>query len=174
MFHKNLKEVGVSNETLSVSYRCPKEIMALASRISSRESEQVGRHSGVLEYHRAADEEQALATVRRLVEELVAADPHGLTAVICRKRKDEKMLHEALRGVTGLHEPGELTFEPGALVTIAHQVKGVEFANVILYEPNSRDFRNTALDRNLLYVCVTRACRRLDIVHWRELAAGLA
>ncbi len=173
-FRENLKEIGVSNETLSVSYRCPTEIMALAARICSRDSEQVGRHSGVLEYHRAADEEGALLLVRRLVEQLTAEDGNSLTAVICKKKTDEKMLHKALSGVTGLHQPGEMTFEPGALVTIAHQVKGVEFANVILYDPNSRDFRMSALDRNLLYVCVTRACKRLDIVYWRELAAGLA
>lgn len=174
VFHKNLKEVGVSNESLSVSYRCPREIMALAARISSRESEQVGRHSGVLEYHRGEDEGSALALLRRLVEKLVLEDPHSLTAVICKKKSDEKMLHKALTGMPGLHQQGELTFEPGVLVTIAHQVKGVEFANVILYDPNTKDFRNSDLDRNLLYVCVTRACRRLDIVHWRELAAGLA
>ncbi|MFZ4858947.1 MAG: ATP-binding domain-containing protein [Desulfuromonadaceae bacterium] len=174
IFHKNLKEVGVSNETLSVSYRCPKEIMALASRISNRESEQIGRHSGALEYHKAADEESALGLLRRLVEKLVAEDPNSLTAVICKKKSDEKMLHKALTGIKGLHQQGELTFEPGALVTIAHQVKGVEFANVILYDPNSKDFRKSALDRNLLYVCVTRACRRLDILYWRELAVGLA
>lgn len=173
IFHKNLKEIGVSNETLAVSYRCPREIMALAARISSRESEQVGRHSGVLEYHQTADEGSALAVLRRLAEELAAADPDSLTAVICKKKSDEKMLHRALTGISGLHEQGELTFEPGVLVTIAHQVKGVEFANVILYDPNSKDFRKSALDRNLLYVCVTRACRRLDIVYWRELAAGL-
>jgi DNA helicase IV len=174
LFRSNLKEVGVSNETLSVSYRCPREIMALASRISGREMEQIGRHAGVLEYHRAADGEGALRLVRTLVEQLVAEDPNSLTAVICRKKTDEAVLHRALNGITGLHKPGELTFEPGALVTIAHQVKGVEFANVILFDPNSRDFRKTALDRNLLYVCVTRACKRLDIVYWRELAAGLA
>lgn len=173
IFHRNLKEIGVSNETLAVSYRCPREIMALAARISSRESEQVGRHSGVLEYHRGADEGSALVMLRRLVEDLAAADPHSLTAVICKKKTDEKMLHRALTGISGLHEQGELTFEPGVLVTIAHQVKGVEFANVILYDPNSKDFRKSDLDRNLLYVCVTRACRRLDIVYWRELAAGL-
>ena len=174
IFYKNLKEVGVSNETLSISYRCPKEIMALASRISNRENEQVGRHSGALQYHKAEDEESALALLRRLVEKLVNEDPHSLTAVICKKKSDEKMLHTALSGINGLHQQGELTFEPGALVTIAHQVKGVEFANVILYDPNAKDFRASALDRNLLYVCVTRACRRLDIVYWRELAIGLA
>ncbi len=174
IFHKNLKEVGVSNETLSVSYRCPKEIMALASRISTRDNEQVGRHSGVLEYHKAADEEHALVLLRQLVEKLVSEDPDSLTAVICKKKSDEKMLHKALTGISGLHPQGELTFEPGALVTIAHQVKGVEFAHVILYDPNTKDFRKSALDRNLLYVCITRACRRLDIVYWRELAAGLA
>ncbi|MBT1073396.1 UvrD-helicase domain-containing protein [Pelotalea chapellei] len=174
IFHQNLKEIGVNSQSLSVSYRCPQEIMALAARISNREIEQVGRHSGVLEYHQAADEENALVLLRRLVETLVSEDPHSLTAVICKKKSDEKMLHKALTGINGLHAQGELTFEPGALVTIAHQVKGVEFANVILYDPNSRDFRKSALDRNLLYVCVTRACRRLDIVYWRELAAGLA
>ena len=174
IFRGNMKEIGVNNETLSVSYRCPREIMALAARISSRENEQVGAHSGVLEYHKAADEESTLALLRQLVEKLTSENANSLTAVICKKKSDEKMLHKALAGITGLHQQGELTFEPGALVTIAHQVKGVEFANVILYDPNSMDFRNSDLDRNLLYVCVTRACKRLDIVYWRELAAGLA
>ncbi|NVO00472.1 MAG: ATP-binding domain-containing protein [Geobacteraceae bacterium] len=174
LFRTNLREIGVSSEALSVSYRCPKEIMALASRISGRESEQVGRHSGVLEYHQAADEDNALVKLRQLVEQLVAMDPNSLTAVICKKKSDEKLLQRALIGITGLHAPDELTFEPGVLVTIAHQVKGVEFANVILFDPNSRDFRNSPLDQNLLYVCVTRACKRLDIVYWRELAHGLA
>jgi len=130
IFRNNLKEVGVSNETLSVSYRCPTEIMALAARISNRESEQIGRHSGVLEYHKAADEESALAQLRRLVEQLVNEDPHSLTAVICKKKSDEKMLHKALTGITGLHQQGELTFEPGVLVTIAHQVEGGGFQGV--------------------------------------------
>lgn len=172
-FRNNLKEIGVNNETLAVSYRCPAEIMALAAKISNRESEQVGRHSGTLEYHKAVDEEGALALLRQLVSKLVGADPHSLTAVICKKKSDEKMLHQALAGINGLHQQGELTFEPGVLVTIAHQVKGVEFANVILYDPNRKDFRASDLDRNLLYVCVTRACKRLDIVYWRELAVGL-
>ena len=174
IFHRQLKEIGMSSESLSVPYRCPSEILALAARISNRDAEQTGRHSGALEYHQAADEEGALAALRCLVEKLVAEDSKSLTAVICKKKIDENMLYKALRGVQGLHQPGELTFEPGVAVTIAHQVKGVEFANVILYDPNRSDFRNTALDRNLLYVCVTRACRRLDIVYWRELASGLA
>ncbi len=174
IFHRQLKDIGMSSESLSVPYRCPSEILALAARISNRGGEQVGRHSGTLEYHQAADEEGALTALRALVEKLVAEDPKSLTAVICKKKTDEKMLYRALCGVQGLHGPGELTFEPGVAVTIAHQVKGVEFANVILYDPNTKDFRNSAIDRNLLYVCITRACRRLDIVYWRELAAGLA
>ncbi len=174
IFHRQLKDIGLSSETLSVPYRCPDEILALAARISNRGAGQPGRHSGTLEYHLATDEAGALTTVRRLVEKLVAEDPKSLTAVICKKKTDEKMLYQALCGVPGLHGPGELTFEPGVAVTIAHQVKGVEFANVILYDPNSKDFRNSAIDRNLLYVCITRACQRLDIVYWRELAAGLA
>ena len=172
IFHRQLKDVGMSSESLSVPYRCPSEILALAARISNRGDEQVGRHSGTLEYHQAADEQGALTALRTLVEKLVAEDPKSLTAIICKKKTDEKMLYSALRGVQGLHEAGELTFEPGVAVTIAHQVKGVEFANVILYDPNTKDFRNSAIDRNLLYVCITRACRRLDIVYWRELAAG--
>jgi DNA helicase IV len=174
IFHRQLKDIGMSSESLSVPYRCPDEILALAARISNRGAGQPGRHSGTLEYHQAADEAEALTTVRSLVEKLAAEDPKSLTAVICKKKTDEKMLYQALRGVPGLHQPGELTFEPGVAVTIAHQVKGVEFANVILYDPNGKDFRNSAIDRNLLYVCITRACRRLDIVYWRELATGLA
>ncbi len=89
----------MSSESLSVPYRCPSEILALAARINNRDGEQVGRYSGTLEYHQAADEDGALTALRTLVEQLAAEDPKSLTAVICKNKTDEKMLYKALSGV---------------------------------------------------------------------------
>ena len=172
-FRTRLHALGLDRESLTVSYRCPKEIADLASRVIGRDVDTTKAHQGVLEYHRGGNRAAAIERLRELAIELYAADPKSITAVICRKKVDVKELQNALQGIPGLHEEGEMSFEPGVMVTNGHQVKGLEFTNVILWDPAGVDYRQNATDRNLLYVAITRACKRLDIVHWRTLAKGL-
>ena len=172
-FKNRLHTLGLDRESLTVSYRCPKEIADLASRVIGRDVDTAKAHKGVLEYHRGANRVVAIERLKELAIELYAADPKSLTAIICKKKLDVKDLQKALQGIPGLHQEGEMCFEPGVMVTNGHQVKGLEFTNVVLWDPAGTDYRHTAVDRNLLYVAITRACKRLDIVHWRTLAKGL-
>lgn len=172
-FRKHLQLSGLDRETLSISYRSAREILELASRVSGRAVDTSRSHSGVLQFYPEKDSAAAIEKVRRIVEQLVTREPSALTAIICRKKADVKMLHRALAGVAGLHEEGEVSFEPGVLVVNAHVVKGVEFTNVILWNPSDMEYRETEIDRNLLYVALTRASKRLYVVHWRPLARVL-
>ena len=172
-FRRQLQLSGLDKETLAISYRSAREILELAARVSGRAVDTSKAHSGVVKFYPEKDSAAALRKVRWLVEQLVEREPNGLTAIICKKKTDVKLLHHALAGVAGLHGEGEVCFEPGVLVVNAHIVKGVEFTNVILWNPSETDYRQTEIDRNLLYVALTRASKRLYVVHWRPLAKGL-
>jgi len=172
-FRRKLQLSGLDKETLAVSYRSAKEILELASRVSGRQADTSKAHSGVVKFFRESDSKASLARVRMIAEQIVKKEPDSLTAVICKKKTDVKAVHKALAEVPGLHAAGDVSFEPGLLVVLAHQVKGVEFTNVILWNPSSSDYRQTETDRNLLYVAITRAAKRLYGVHWAPLAKGL-
>ncbi|WP_136525718.1 UvrD-helicase domain-containing protein [Geomonas ferrireducens] len=168
-----LHSQGLEKENLTVSYRCPKEIVDLAAQVSGRSADTTKAHSGALDFHATRNAAESMAKIREVVEAMVQAAPGSLTGVICKKKADVKALHAALSGVPGLHAEGEVSFSPGVQVIHAHAIKGVEFTNVILYNPSSFDYRQTDPDRNLLYVAITRACKALHIVHHQPLAHGL-
>ncbi|MHC1699139.1 MAG: ATP-binding domain-containing protein [Geobacteraceae bacterium] len=172
-FRRQLQLSGLDKETLAISYRSAREILELAARVSGRAVDTSKSHSGVVKFYPEKDSSAAARKVRWIVEQLVVREPNGLTAIICKKKTDVKLLHHALAGVAGLHGEGEVCFDPGVLVVNAHIVKGVEFTNVILWNPSETDYRQTEIDRNLLYVALTRASKRLYVVHWRPLAKGL-
>jgi DNA helicase IV len=172
-FRRQLQLSGLDKETLAISYRSAREILEVAARVSGRPVDTSKSHSGVVKFYPEKDSSAALRKVRWIVEQLVAREPNALTAIICKKKTDVKTLHQSLAGVAGLHGEGEVCFEPGVLVVNAHIVKGVEFTNVILWNPSDTEYRQTEIDRNLLYVALTRASKRLYVVHWRPLAKGL-
>lgn len=169
-FKGALNSLGLDKETLSLSYRSAREIMELAARVSGQPVDTSKARPGVVEFHEVRDFAAAAGRVRQLAVEHSLADPQALTAVICKKKADIKPIHAALAGVAGLHGEGIISFEPGILVVNSHQVKGLEFTNVVLWDPSESDYRQTELDRNLLYVAITRACKRIDVIHWRPLA----
>ena len=172
-FKGALNSLGLDKETLSLSYRSAREIMELAARVNGQPVDTSKARPGVVEFHGVRDFAAAAGVLRGLLGELAGADPQALTAVICKKKADIRLIHGALAGLSGLHGEGVITFEPGVLVVNSHQVKGLEFTNVVLWDPNEGDYRQTELDRNLLYVAITRACKRIDVIHWRPLAKAL-
>ncbi|MGA7826761.1 MAG: ATP-binding domain-containing protein [Geobacteraceae bacterium] len=172
-FRRQLQVSGLDKETLAISYRSAREILELAARVSGRPVDISKSHSGVVKFYPEKDSSAALRRVRRIVAQLVSREPNALTAIICKKKADVKELYDSLHGVAGLHREGEVCFEPGVLVVNAHIVKGVEFTNVVLWNPSETDYRQTEIDRNLLYVALTRASKRLYVVHWHPLAKGL-
>lgn len=169
-FKGALNSLGLDKETLSLSYRSAREIMELAAQVSGQPADTSKARSGVAEFHQLRDFAAAAGKLRQLIGELASADPQALTAVICKKKADIKQIHAALAGVAGLHDEGIISFEPGTLIVNSHQVKGLEFTNVVLWNPSESDYRQNQLDRNLLYVAITRACKRIDIIHWSPLA----
>jgi DNA helicase IV len=117
---------------------------------------------------------ETLEHLKRAVFALVTKEPQSLTAIICRYKKDAQELFQALKGVPGLRlQTNSLSFEPGVLVTNVHQVKGLEFSGVIMWNPSQRAYPDTEIGRNLLYVGLTRASNRLAVYHFERLSGLL-
>ncbi len=93
----------------------------------------------------------------------------ALSAILCRWPKQAQQLLEELRRLgfnsVRLGHRDQFDFSPGIVVTNVHQVKGLEFRNVLIVEPSEENYRSTSEEEtNLLYVAVTRAEERLDFL----------
>jgi DNA helicase IV len=159
---------------LTVNYRTPSEIMDLASRVLEAAAPgmvapQSVRGTGIPPRIVATDPESRGAAVARVVtgEAAEVADesaPVGTVGVICPP---------SLLGATSaaLADAGVAfgTLEAGALddtvtVVAITAAKGLEFDSVIVVEP-ARIVAEAPQGLRALYVALTRATRRLTIVH---------
>lgn len=173
-FQLELQKGGLDREALTVSYRSPKEVMELASIVSGRPVDTSTAHRGTVELHMEDSFDDAVRSIVELHRRLSKA-PGALTCVIAKQKADAAKLLRALQriGINDLHSSLEISFDPGLQVTNAHQVKGLEFTNVIIWNPSTRDYRQSEIDRNLLYVAITRACTELHICAYQPLTSLL-
>jgi DNA helicase IV len=169
-FQMDLKNQGLSTGNLDVSYRSTAQIMALASRVSGRPVAQVVNEGPDPRLHQWQSQAESLAHLKNSLKVLLAREPNSLTAVICRYKVEAQQVYAALRELPGVRlQTASLTFEPGVLVTNVHQVKGLEFGGVILWNPARKAYPATEFGKNLLYVAITRASNRLAIYHHEPL-----
>ena len=162
--------------TLTVNYRTPAEIMDVANRLlpaaapgvePARPVRRTGAHPEVRTVHRADRVGTAADAARS------ASAQGGTVAVIAPVE-----LHETL--TADLADRGAVAGDVEAIdariaVLTALDSKGLEFDHVVVVEPSQL----VAPDRSglrLLYVVLTRATRRLVVVHADPLpeALGLA
>jgi DNA helicase IV len=153
---------------LGVSYRSTKQIMELASRVAGHPLGEVKSEGPDPRCHLWASEQESLTRLRGGLLAFLEQEPKSLTAIICRWRQDVVMLEKALRGIPAVRT--EMTFRPGIIITNVHQVKGLEYSNVILWNPSAKNYPDTDIGRNLLYVAITRASSRLAVFHHEPLS----
>jgi ATP-dependent DNA helicase UvrD/PcrA len=170
-----LRDAGFENTTpieLTVSYRTTREILELAGRLRAGGSVALPPaaqkpRSGPIPSFLKTDSTAALPHVAAgWVKARQKENPNALTAVICRQPKEAQALTEELRKL-GLPSARwghreQFDFSPGVIVTSIHQVKGLEFRNVLVVEPSAENYAENEEGRNLLYVAATRAEVRLD------------
>lgn len=173
-FQMDLKNQGLSSGELCVSYRSTAQIMALASRVSGRPVTEVVNEGPDPRFHKWDTQEESLAHLKRSLRVLLEREPKSLTAIICRYKGEAQSVYAAMKGISGVRlQTGSLSFEPGVLITNAHQVKGLEFGGVILWNPTRKAYPDTEIGKNLLYVVITRASNRLAIYHHEPLTGLL-
>jgi DNA helicase IV len=164
---------------LTVNYRTPAEVMEVAADVLAAVDptaapptsvRTAGVPPGVHPVDSAGDLETRTAAV---VTEVSAEVPDGKIAVIVPSRHYERIVSAVMAAFPGRAATGAAGLDATVAVLTAGQAKGLEFDAVVLVDP--REWADGA-DGGLrdLYVALTRATQRLDVVHVGELPTALA
>lgn len=168
----------VCADTLVVGYRATRPIMELAWNVlGEKPSMVVPRDGAPVTVLSARNHEESIEEARRFVGAYMEARPRALVAIVCRYKADADRVFNDLKAC-GLpevrrHERDDFSFQPGVVVTNVHQVKGLEFSAVLLFNPAASQYRDDRENRMLFHVAVTRAADRLWIVGHQPMAYGL-
>lgn len=158
--------------SLTVSYRSTLPIMKLADRILQRKLVTTGREGRVPIWFFAKKEDRGIEAALKWLEKAMELYPTEMSAVLCTERQEARQILSLLKPRFGnairLGDDHNFTFEEGIVVSTVSQVKGLEFANVLLWNPDRDQFPMTDQGRNLLYVAVTRAIENLSVVSWKK------
>lgn len=157
--------------TLEVSHRSTLPIMRLASRVADRPLPAQGRQGRVpIWFHRESESggvQSSLDWLRKAAERY----PDCITAVLCRKQEEASYIYGLLEPTFGpfirLGKRSQFSFDEGIVVTTIDDVKGLEFTNVLIWNPSRSSYpKEDRLSKNRLYVGMTRAEENLCLVTW--------
>jgi len=164
---------------LTVNYRTPAEIMAVAADVLAAVAEDLQpprsvREAGTAPWRLRLDPAELAARLPEVVAEEAAAVGDGKLAVVvpaAQARQLGQPLVEALPAATAAQGPAVLD-APVAVLTVT-QAKGLEFDAVVVVEP-AEILGGSSRGGNDLYVALTRTTQRLGVVHSGPLPASLA
>lgn len=163
--------------SLEVSHRSTLPIMRLADYIQKRRVVKSGRPGRTPIWFSCRRESAGIECALKWLTKAGELYPNRIAAVICATPQDAKFAYQMLKPTFGprvrLGDASSFSFEEGILVTDVRQVKGLEFFSVLLWNPSAKAYEANDLERNLLYVAVTRAEENLCIVTWNRPSPAL-
>ena len=168
----------LNSDTLVVGFRATRPIMELAWHVlGEKPSMSVPRNGDPVRIVSTRSQEETISAASSILEDYLEKRPKALVAVVSRYKTDADRVFEGLK-VSGLlhlrrHERDDFSFQPGVVVTNAHQVKGLEFSAVLIINPSVSQYRDDHENRMLLHVVITRAAEHLWIVGHQPMAYGL-
>ena len=162
-------------ELLTVNYRTPAEIMAVAADVLAAAAPGERPPESVREEGEAPRAVRGLARVADVVAKEVAemgaaSGQGGRLAVIAPGNLIAELTRALPEAVPGDH--AEVLDSPVALLTVG-QAKGLEFDRVVLADPAGILAQSPAGDHDL-YVAITRATHRITVVHDGDLPPCLS
>jgi DNA helicase-2/ATP-dependent DNA helicase PcrA len=175
---EKLGATQVRAETLMVGYRATRPIMEAAWKVLNDEPTLVVARDGPpVQVVRTSSYTETIAVAHRILTDYREKRPQALVAVVCRYIADANQVFADLqqRELNDLRRQArqDFSFQPGVVVTNAHQVKGLEFSAVMVFNPTPQHYRDNRESRMLLHVVFTRAADNLWIVGHQPLAYEL-
>jgi DNA helicase-2/ATP-dependent DNA helicase PcrA len=153
------------------SYRSTIEITNLAQWIIHNPDlipiERHGEVPALRAFRSRADELEFLANL----VEAFGESGHNSMAIICKTQKRANSVYEYLRErqEVRLIDADSKVFSGGVVIATAYLAKGLEFDEVVVPFCSEAEYQN-AIDRNMLYVAVTRAMHSLTITSTGKLS----
>jgi superfamily I DNA/RNA helicase len=163
---------------LTVNYRTPSEVMAVAADVLAAVDPEAESPSSVRDAgypplaHRIADRADLASAVADVVAESRETIGDGKLAVITPGHYYEDVVSAVRSRFPGEVGTGAAGLDSAVAVFEVAEAKGLEFDAVVLAEPGDWIGAGDSGLRDL-YVGLTRATQRLDVVHSAELPAVL-
>ncbi len=176
--HWNFKESMSKYITLNISFRSTVPIMNLAAHVQGSLPVREGRGGRVPIWFRAPGEQKALRAAMQWISTATQRYPTEITAVICANSQEARyvlsLLEPTFGGGVRLGDQDSFSFDAGVLVAENSHVKGLEFCNVLIWNPSDKSYPDTPIAKNLLYVGITRAIENLCLVSWTRQSIWLS
>ncbi|MEE1938908.1 AAA family ATPase [Streptomyces sp. TRM 70361] len=165
-------------ERLEVNYRTPAEIAEIAAEVSAAhgavfEAPRPVRSTGTRPWRLRVPPGELPAVLAALVAEEAAAVGEGRLGVIVPTARLARLGRAVASAVPGAETGPDVRLESTVAVLEVPAAKGLEFDSVLVVEPE-RILADSPRGPGDLYVALTRATRRLGVVHTGELPAPLA
>lgn len=164
-----IRRTFASGEVMKLckSYRSTYEITDFAQKIRANEElEPVARYGEEPRVLKFGNTEDEVSGIIDLIDTFKKSAYKSL-GIICKTEEQAAELTEKLKqyeeGISFLSSRSR-TFVQGIVITSAPLAKGLEFDEVIIPQANEKNYRSE-IDRNMLYVAVTRAMHRLTLVY---------
>ncbi len=171
---RKYQNLGASSRfiELTVSYRSTAPIMRLADDVLGEQRSQGGRPGKAPLWFSCPDEHHGVRQVLDWLIRLNERYPDSLAAVLCEDQVTARyafsLLEPTFASAVQLWDTSSQGFQEGILVMSVQEAKGLEFQNVLLWNPHERAYPRTQLGAMRLYVAMTRAEERLCLVTWEK------
>lgn len=171
------KDVKTTYTTLSKTYRTTKDIMNVANGVISKlpdyEKEFIVLGDPVIDrknsiYTKKCEDEQDLINCINIkIDEHINAGYKSI-AIIAKDMTECISLEKRLKKVRPdikLIKGKDSEYNAGISIVPSYLAKGLEFDCVIISNANEQKYTNSSLDIKLLYVTITRAMSKLDVLY---------
>lgn len=152
---------------LCKSYRSTYEITDFAQKIRpDTDLEPIARHGEEPQILQYKNEKEELSGIIDLISRYRKSAYKSL-GIICKTESQAQVMADKLKGYAAdIHflSNQSAAFVQGIILTSAHMAKGLEFDEVIIPEVDDKNY-HSEIDRNMLYVAVTRAMHRLTLTY---------
>ncbi len=163
--------------TLSISHRSTLPIIKLASHVRKDGSHLEGRKGRIPLWIKCSSEQRGIAASIKWLQSAMERHPDEVTVVICcdeaQARAALGFLKPTFGSVVRAGDQSSFTFEQGIIVTSVADIKGLEFFNVLIWNPSKNNYPAAAASQSALYVAITRAEENLCLITWGTPSAYL-
>jgi DNA helicase IV len=162
-------------ERLTINYRTPAEIMAVAADVAAAISPPPAesdlphsvRESGVEPWRLAVPAAELAGELARITAREAAGAGDGKVAVIVPSARVGELGGAVAAAVAGISIGADAELENPVVVLSVRQAKGLEFDSVLIAEPG-QIVAESPRGHSDLYVAMTRATQRLGVLHSGE------
>lgn len=162
---------------LTVNYRTPAEVMAVAADVLAAIDPAVQpprsvRESGVPPWARRVTPDALPGVLIDMVRREAAETADGRVGVLVPENREAELGHELLRAMPEAAVGEQPDLRNQVVMLTVRQAKGLEFDSVLVVQPDEI-LAESPRGLSDLYVAVTRATRRLAVLHTAPLPKEL-